>query len=92
MLNTIMAAVNHEGLSAPAKILWIKLFYKYGYKEFIGKYEEMADEFNTLRWTVRHQVWKLQEFGAIKVEDYFEKGVRGQLGNVYRLVKPKDWK
>ena len=91
MLATIITAINHEGLSAPAKILWIKLFYKYGYEEFSGTYEEMAEEVGSLRWTVRDQIWKLQRANAVNVKDYFEKGYVGQMGNTYRFINPKDW-
>lgn len=91
MLPTILKVVNYKKLNSSAKILWIKLFVKYKYEDFSGAYEEMADEVAGKRWTVRAQVWKLQAANAISTTSYYEKGVRGSLGNTYRLVDPKDW-
>ena len=91
-LPTIMSVVNYKKLNSSTKILWIKLFDLYGYKSFSGAYEEMADEVTSRRWTVRAQIWKLQEVNAIDVTSYYEKGAVGQSGNTYRLINPKDWK
>jgi hypothetical protein len=91
-LPTIMSVVNYKKLNSSAKILWIKLFAQYGYESFSGAYEEMADEVASRRWTVRAQIWKLQDANAIDVTSYYEKGAVGQSGNTYRLINPKDWK
>lgn len=91
MLPTIIQVINHKKLNSSAKILWIKLFIKYGYEPFSGAYEEMAEEVSSKRWTVRAQVWKLQDFNAVFVSSYYEKGAVGQVGNTFHLIDPRDW-
>ena len=85
MLPTIIQVINHKKLNSSAKILWIKLFIKYGYEPFSGAYEEMAGEVASKRWTVRAQVWKLQDVNAVFVSSYYEKALLGRLGIHFAL-------
>ena len=88
-LHTILTVVHDMGLGSSAKILWIKLFDKYGYKPFSGTYEEMAEEVFSKRYTVRAQVAALREIGAIDVKQYYE---QANAGCTFTLIDPYEWK
>lgn len=93
MLPTIIEAIDHQNLKAPEKILWLRLFIKYGYEPFSGSYEEMAEEVNSNRWTVRAQMWNLKKANAVKVNSYYyTENKTGQAGQTFYLQKPKVWK
>ena len=89
MLETILRVVYHLGLGSSAKLLWIMLYDKYGYYAFAGTYEEMAEEVNSKRYTVRAQIAVLREIGAITTSNHYE---TGNAGNEFRLLPPKEWK
>lgn len=89
MIETILDVVYHEGLGSSAKILWIRLYDRYKYESFFGTYEEMADEMNSKRYTVRAQIASLRDIGAISTGNFYE---NSNLGNTFCLKPPNKWK
>jgi len=89
MIDTILKVVHNTGLGSSAKILWIKLFERYKYETFYGTYEEMSDEVQSKRYTVRAQVSALRDVGAIETGNHYE---TGNAGNTFKLVEPNRWK
>lgn len=91
-ITTMMKVVHHEDLGSSAKILWLKLFERYGYESFSGHYEEMAEEVGSKRYTVRAQIWQLKDAGAIDVEPYYEGEKKGNSGQTFKLINPNKWR
>lgn len=87
MINLIMKMLNHKTASASAKILWIRIYAVYGYTSFSKTYEELAEEFDSNRYTVRAQMKILSDINAVQIEAKTD--IHG--GNTFKLLQPSKW-
>ena len=88
----ISSLIERDSINAPQKILWLRLYNKYGLAEFFGTYDEMAKEMRMNPFTVRDQISKLAQQNAVYMTPFYgDEGRPGLSGLMFQLIEPAKW-
>ena len=89
--STLFFVIDDEHISSSAKILWIRLFLKYGiHLSFSTLYVNLAKEIKINSWTVSSNMRMLIKRGAVKVDRNYDEN--GRTASTFTLVDPLKWK
>ena len=89
--NVLLLVLVDEKISSSAKVLWIRLFLKYGiHINFSTLYVTLAKELDINSWTVSSNMRMLIKRGAVKVDRNYDEN--GRTASTFTLVEPTKWK
>lgn len=88
---TIKKVLLRNDLNPTARLIWIKLFFKYGYEVHDSQIALIAESVDELFNTFRVHWKTLKRVKAIHAEGVWEKGRLGIVGVRFNLVPPEQW-